>query len=86
MGRPIFIDRMGSIKVDKLLDVVSEEWCFRSLYYLFELSYKWRFLSCSAVFDRQITASFNVIDLTNFGMHLWNKKTMSLLKAVLSIS
>ena len=52
MGRPVFIDRMGSIKVEQLLSIVSEEWMFRSLYYIFEYEYKMRFLACSAVFDR----------------------------------
>lgn len=57
----------------------------RSYYYTFEKSLKHKLLSCSDLFDRNITTSLNIIDLSGFGMHLWTKKTMGLLKRLLSI-
>ena len=85
IGRPIYVDRIGAIKVDKLLEAVGEEWIARSFYYVYEYMMKVRFLSCSAVFDRQIHMAVNVFDLSGFGMHLWNRQTMRLLKSVLQI-
>lgn len=86
IGRPVYCDRIGPIRVDKLFQVVTEEKMFRGLYYTFEHCLKHRFLACSAVFDRQIHQTLNIMDLNGFGMSMWTKTNMNLIKNMLRIS
>lgn len=86
IGRPIYVDRIGGIKVDKLFQTVPEPKMFRGLYYAVEHCLKHRFLACSAVFDRQIHQSFNIMDCSGFGMSMWTKSNMALLRNVLKVS
>ena len=51
-----------------------------------EMQVKWRAYACSDLFDRQLHQTITVQDLNGFGMSMWNKKTMGLLKRVSAIS
>ena len=80
IGRPIFIERNGSIEVDKLLNLVQEEELWTFIYYHYETTIKHKFLSCSALYDRQIYNIIHIMDVKGFGSGSWNSKNMKLLK------
>jgi hypothetical protein len=52
IGRPIFVEKIGSIDVDKCLNLVSEDEFWIYIYYHYETLLKHKFLSCSALYDR----------------------------------
>ena len=72
IGRPIYVDRMGSLKADKVLAIVDEEWCFRALYHSYEDVQKYKFLACSDTYDRQILNALNIVDMQGFGLSMFN--------------
>ena len=43
-------------------------------------------LACSALYDRQISQIFCIIDLSGFSLAIWNKKTIGLVKRALKIN
>ena len=59
---------------------------FRGLYYTIEHCLKHRFLACSALFDRQIHQSFNIMDMGGFGMSMWTKTNMNLIKNMMRVT
>ena len=52
IGRPLYVDRSGLIKVDKLMQVSTEERVLRSYMQSYEEMIKHKFMACSALYDR----------------------------------
>jgi hypothetical protein len=66
-GRPVYIERLGQLNVDKLWEVTTEERMFTNYFYGFETLFNHKYPACSAVAQRRIDNSFNIIDMTDFG-------------------
>ena len=86
IGRPIYLDCTGKIDINGLFRAASEEKLMRDRFMIYEWCTKLYTLSCSALYDRQISQLFSILDLTGFSMALWNKKTIRLLKQALKIN
>ena len=74
IGRPIYVIRVGSVRIKEAIAASSEERIFRSIYYEYEKTTKLRFFSSSILYDRQIMQMIAIFDLTNLNIStMWNK-------------
>lgn len=85
-GRPLYIERLGGMNVPALWAVTTEERMFQSFYYGFELLFKWRYPSASAVAGRRIDTSLSIMDMTNFSASMMNSQVRAILKAAAKIT
>ena len=86
IGRPFYVDRIGTVRVERLLKIVSEESLWKAYSRMYELIMKHKFLACSDLFDRNIHQTVNVFDIGGFSMAIWNRQSMTFLKKALQIS
>jgi len=68
IGRPLYVDRAGSVNVNKIFKITSEERIIKEMIHLYEDMMKVKFMACSELYDRQITQSFNIFDAGGFGL------------------
>lgn len=86
IGRPVYLERAGLIKIKELLEITSEERMFQSYYHSFEELNKHKFLACSELYDRQVFQCLIIMDMKGLHMGLWNKVTTRFVKAATKIS
>ena len=54
IGRPVYVDRLGSIDIVKIFEVCSTDTIFDNFYYEWEKTCRLRMYAASMLFDRQI--------------------------------
>jgi hypothetical protein len=54
LGRPIYIDRNGQLKIDELFKITTEERVVKHYIQSYELLVKLRFPACSAIAGKKI--------------------------------
>lgn len=85
IGRPIYVNRIGTVRSEKLLKVIEEDRLFLYEAYMFELGMKHRMLACSHLYDRQINQQVQIFDISGFNMSAWTKQNIHFLKKALQI-
>ena len=78
-GRPIYIEQAGFIKPNKVWELVTQEYLWKSFYQDYELTSKHLFMSCSVVTNKQVSQSFTILDLTNFSVSMLSGKIKSMI-------
>ncbi|CAH9054583.1 unnamed protein product [Cuscuta europaea] len=68
LGRPIYIERIGKIKLDKVLEVTSLDRYIRYHVQEFEKSLHIRFPACSKAAKRRIDKSLTILDVEGVSM------------------
>jgi hypothetical protein len=53
-GRPLYIERLGTLDVPKLFTITTQERMQRQFAFAFEELFNWRYPACSAVVGRRI--------------------------------
>ena len=86
MGRPLYVDRGGLIKLNEINSEEDEQRVIRSFLQGYEDLLKYKTLACSALYDRQITQNFSILDLKGFNLGMWNKKTIRIVKNMAKFS
>lgn len=87
IGRPVYIERTGLIKVDKVYECCDEETLWKSYYQSYEILQKKIFMACSFVFQKQIQHTFSVLDLSGFSVKVMSgNKVRGLVKHASKIS
>ncbi len=79
-GRPIYIERSGQIKPDKIWEIVEPEQLWRGYYQSYEVLGKHIYLACSAVAQKQIERTFSILDMTGFSVGMMNKRVYGLVQ------
>lgn len=81
IGRPIYIERSGSIKVTKFWEVVDNpDDLWRYYYQSYEQVIKLHFMACSLISKKQIGHCFSILDMTGFSMGMMNKRVYGLVQ------
>lgn len=84
-GRPFYFDQPGLVKIDEMLDVVSEK--DMQEYYMreYERLLHIRLPACSAAVGKEIDTTFSCLDMQGFSMSSLNKKTINFVKIAISM-
>lgn len=81
IGRPIYIEKSGSIKATKFWEVVDNpDDLWRYYYQAYEQVIKLHFMACSVVAKKQIGHCFSILDMTGFSMGMMNKRVYGLVQ------
>jgi hypothetical protein len=73
-GRPVYIERLGVLNVQRLFDGISTpERMVRHYMQSYEVLMKLRFPACSAVAGKRIEQGLNILDMTGGGVTSVNK-------------
>jgi len=86
LGRPLYIERIGTLDVNKLWTITTEERMMKEFACTFEVLFSLRYPSCSQVFGKRIETSTSVIDMTNGSIGSINSKVYSLLKTAAALT
>eukprot|EP00829_Urostomides_striatus_P012531 TRINITY_DN330_c0_g1_i22.p2 TRINITY_DN330_c0_g1~~TRINITY_DN330_c0_g1_i22.p2 ORF type:complete len:252 (+),score=35.20 TRINITY_DN330_c0_g1_i22:69-824(+) len=80
MGRPIYIERIGMMNLQKVFTLTTEERLMR--YYVREYEKQWLYLHpiCCQIAKKKIETCFSIIDLTQGGLGLLSPSVMSFVK------
>lgn len=73
LGRPLYIERIGTLDIPKLWTVTTEERMLREFAASFEELFYWRYPACTIAAGRRIDTSMTVMDMTNGSMGSVNK-------------
>jgi hypothetical protein len=65
-GRPLYIERLGTLDVPKLWTVTTEERMMRNFAWSFEVLFAFKYPACSAVAGHRIEQTFSLLDMTGF--------------------
>jgi len=84
-GRPIYIERLGQLDLDKLFQITSEERLFRYFVREYEKLVSKVFPSCSKAAGFKVETNLSILDLSGVSMKLMNKKTINMVKATSKI-
>lgn len=84
-GRPIYIERVGTLDVAKLFTIAPEERMIRHYVYEYEKLMKLRFPACTAVKGEKVLQGLTVMDLTGGSMSLMNKQMYAMLKLAATV-
>lgn len=79
IGRPVYIERIGGIKVHDVLKVFEEETLWKYYYQDFERLIKWRFMSCSFV-DQDVIGRLTNLTTSLCFLQAFKDQIMQLLK------
>jgi CRAL/TRIO domain len=79
-GRPIYIERLGLLKIDEVFKITTEERLVRHYIHAYELLMKLRYPSCSAVAGTRIEQGVTILDLHHGSMKILNKKVYGLIQ------
>ena len=80
IGRPIYIDKCGCCKVDKMMKLTTFDRLFKEVAKMWETMIKLKFTACSHLYDRQISQLIIIMDLSGFHMGLFTRQAIHLLK------
>ena len=78
-GRPLYIERLGTLDVPKLFTVTTEERMLSQYALAFESLFNHRYPSCSAVKGERIDQSFTILDMTDFSATMMTSQVRALL-------
>lgn len=79
LGRPIYIDRNGRLKIDELFKISSEERLVKHYIQSYELLVRLRFPVCSLIAGKKIEQGLNIMDLKDGSMKIMSKKVYGLI-------
>ena len=84
-GRPIYIELINKVNLDKLFQVTTEERMISYYIREYERLMKWRFPACSAVLKKPIEQSLTILDLENIGISNLVGKTKAFMQIATNI-
>jgi len=78
IGRPVYIEKSGLMKPDKLWEVIDEPTLVRNFMQLYEEVIKLHFYACSLLAKKQIFHTYSILDMTGFSVSMMNKRVKNL--------
>ncbi|KAK4481452.1 hypothetical protein RD792_012346 [Penstemon davidsonii] len=84
-GRPVYIERLGSINVDMLMQVTTLDRFLKYQVQEFEKSFAIRYPACSVAADRHIDSSTTILDVQGLGLMSLTGPVMEFIKLVQTI-
>ena len=79
-GRPIYIERLGQLKIDEVFKITTEERLIKHYIQSYEILMRLRFPACSAIAGQRIEQGLNILDLTGGSMKILSKKVYALIQ------
>ena len=79
-GRPIYIERLGLLKIDEVFKITTEERLIKHYIQSYETLMRLRFPACSAVACQRIEQGLNILDLHGGSMKILSKKVYALIQ------
>lgn len=79
-GRPIYIERLGLLKIDEVFRITTEERLIKHYIYSYEMLMRLRFPACSAIAGQRIEQGLNILDLNGGSMKILSKKVYALIQ------
>jgi hypothetical protein len=79
-GRPIYIERLGHLKIDEVFKLTTEERLIKHYIQSYEILMRLRFPACSAIAGQRIEQGLNILDLTGGSMKILSKKVYALIQ------
>jgi hypothetical protein len=70
MGRPIYIELLGSVKIKELFQITNRDRMMRYYIREYERLMKYRFNACSKISGRLIEQGFSILDLSGVSMSI----------------
>ena len=80
IGRPIYIERTGTIDPLKLFKVIDEDTFWSDFCQAYEKLVKLQFLVTSLVHQKQINHSFSITDMRGFSMKQMSSQVYAMIK------
>lgn len=86
IGRPVYIERLGSLVVDNLWKVTTEERMWNNYITSFEKLLNFRYKVCTELKGSRVESSLSIVDMTGFGMSMMSSKVKQLLQAASAVT
>jgi len=85
IGRPLYIERIGKLKIDNLFQVTTEERMMRYYIQSYEFLINKIFPSCSAVAGKPIEQTCTILDLDGVGLSMATSRVKNFIKMASNI-
>ena len=79
LGRPIYIELMGAVKIKELFNVTTKDRMMRYYIREYERLMKYRFNSCSKATGKLVEQGLSILDLTGVSMSILSGEVRLLL-------
>ena len=79
-GRPIYIERLGLLKIDDVFKITNEERLVKHYIQSYETLMRLRFPACSAIACQRVELGLNILDLHGGSMKILSKKVYALIQ------
>jgi hypothetical protein len=76
----VYIERLGKLKIDKVLELTTDERLMKHYIVSYEVLMKLRFPACSAIAGQRIEQGLNILDLNGGSMKILSKKVYGLIQ------